>query len=764
MVPVRPGKAPSSPIGETLSHYHVETRLGSGGAGEVFLARDLQLDRWVALKFLGPQWMDDPASAARLRREARAIARLSHPNIATLYEFVTLEDRSFLVLEYIEGESLDRRLARGRMPLEEILGVGMRVARGLEEAHARGIVHRDVKPANVMLTPRGDVKILDFGLARSPLPRRERGLASSDPTADPTADPTPDATTDATTENLGLDEGIAGTLAYMAPEQLTGADPDPSMDVYALGGLLYEMCSGAPAFRAESNAELISTILRDRPPRPGQNEPDLPRELERLIEDCLEKEPAHRPDSAHVVVEELEAIARRLERRAATERRSLAVLPFVDMSPEGDQDYFCDGITEELILGLSRVKRLAVTSRTSSFRYKKSERDIGHIGRALDVDAVLEGSVRRSGERIRITAQLIDVDSGYHLWSESYDRQMRDVLTVQDEIARNIVRALEITLQPGESMPRVSTRVRDPEAYDYYLRGLQFIHQYDRRGMELALKMFALAIEHDEDFALAYTGIANCWSYLFLYADRRVESLREADVASRRALALDPELAEAHVARGQVLALLERHEEAEQAFERALELNGRLFEAAYLYGRETFAQGDLERTADLFALAETLNPVDYQPSALAGMVFDALGDPAQAAATRRRAVKLIEDHLAHHPGDVRALYMGANCLMALGQRRRSLEWANLAQSIEPDDPMVLYNLACIYSMGGELDTAMDCLVRAVDGGLQQKGWLVHDGDLAPLRERPEYAELLARLDALGPVGEERRSVDEAGAS
>ena len=537
-------------LGRTISHYRVREKIGSGGMGDVYRAVDLQLDRPVALKFLNDELLHEDAAVERLHREARAIARMAHPNIATLYEIVRTPETIFLVLEFLEGESLDLRLAHGSMGLDEILRVGIGVARGLAEAHAHGIVHRDVKPANVMLSPRGDVKILDFGLARVPVANKDRACGpEATPAGTVRGDIASRAWAAGQEKTLEIADGISGTLSYMAPEQLSGAPPDPSMDVYALGVMLYRMCCGSLPFTAANRPELVAKILCDRAPRPGQFHPDLPRELERLIEDCLEKEPTHRPSSAGFVADELEALAHRHLRRSLHGTQRLAVLPFVDMSAEGDQAYFCDGITEELILGLSHVAKLDVIARTSVFRYKNSPMDIRRIGHDLGADAVLEGSVRKAGERLRITAQLIDVASGNPLWSESYDRQLRDVLAVQDEIARNIVRALEVTLQPGESMPRAYRRARDPEAYDYYLRGRQFFYLYHRRGMELALKMFGLAVEHDPDFALAYTGMTNCWSYLFLYADRRSESLQKADEASLRALELDPGLAEAHVAR-----------------------------------------------------------------------------------------------------------------------------------------------------------------------------------------------------------------------
>jgi len=734
-------------LGRTISHYRVREKIGSGGMGDVYRAVDLQLDRPVALKFLNDELLHEDAAVERLHREARAIARMAHPNIATLYEIVRTPETIFLVLEFLEGESLDLRLAHGSMGLDEILRVGIGVARGLAEAHAHGIVHRDVKPANVMLSPRGDVKILDFGLARVPVANKDRACGpEATPAGTVRGDIASRAWAAGQEKTLEIADGISGTLSYMAPEQLSGAPPDPSMDVYALGVMLYRMCCGSLPFTAANRPELVAKILCDRAPRPGQFHPDLPRELERLIEDCLEKEPTHRPSSAGFVADELEALAHRHLRRSLHGTQRLAVLPFVDMSAEGDQAYFCDGITEELILGLSHVAKLDVIARTSVFRYKNSPMDIRRIGHDLGADAVLEGSVRKAGERLRITAQLIDVASGNPLWSESYDRQLRDVLAVQDEIARNIVRALEVTLQPGESMPRAYRRARDPEAYDYYLRGRQFFYLYHRRGMELALKMFGLAVEHDPDFALAYTGMTNCWSYLFLYADRRSESLQKADEASLRALELDPGLAEAHVARGQVLSLSERHDEAEQEFRRATELDPRLFDAAYLYARDCFAQGRLEEAAALFTRAQELDPRDYQSPALLAMVHDGLDQPAPALRARRCAVDLIEEHLKRHPGDVRALYMGANCLISIDEPRRALEWAELARSIEPDDPMVLYNLACIFSKAGEVDDALDCLDRAVRGGLVQRGWIVNDPDLEAVRAHPRYAEVLAWVD------------------
>ena len=381
---------------------------------------------------------------------------------------------------------------------------------------------------------------------------------------------------------------------------------------------------------------------------------------------------------------------------------SIAVLPFSDMSPQKDQDYFCEGMTEELIHRLTRVGSLRVVSRMSVLRYKESALDIREIGRQLNVEAVLEGGVRRAGNRLRITAELTSVSEGYHLWSESYDREMKDIFTIQDEIAHNIVRSLELALSAGERRFLQSPPTTDVQAYDYYLRGRKFFYQYRRKGIELALQMYSLAIMHDAQYAAAYAGIADCHCFLFLYSGQRQVNLEQADEASRKALELAPDSPEAHSSRGGVLSLYDRHAEAEVEFEAAVRLGPDLFDAYYLYARDCFAQGKLEKAVQLYARASEVNPQDYQSPLLVAQSYEALGRPEQAEAARRRGVEIVQQRLMVSPDDVRALYMGANALAALGETEKSLEWARLALSMEPDEPMVLYNLACIWSLAGKI--------------------------------------------------------------
>jgi adenylate cyclase len=392
------------------------------------------------------------------------------------------------------------------------------------------------------------------------------------------------------------------------------------------------------------------------------------------------------------------------------------------------------------------VKGLRVAARTSSFAFKGKLEDVRTIGRRLSVATVLEGSVRKVGNYLRIAAQLIDVNDGYHLWSERYDREFKDVFVIQDEISRSIAATLKITLSPKErdAIGRVPTT--HLQAYDYYLRGRQFFYQYKRKGIEFALKMFSQAIELDPTYVRAYAGIADCCSFLYMYAGSHEVHRNQADLASLKAIKLNPESAEAHASRGVALSLQGAYDEAEQAFQTAIRLDPRLFEAYYFYARTAFIQGNLERAIELYAKASDVNPQDYQAPLLVAQSYADLGRHAEAEDARRRGIQLAEARLKLNPDEARALYMGANGLVALGEFDTGLEWANQALAMDPDEPMVLYNVACIQSLAGRNEDAIDSLERAVRSGLTQKNWLIHDSNLDPLRTHPRYCALIKLLE------------------
>lgn len=424
---------------------------------------------------------------------------------------------------------------------------------------------------------------------------------------------------------------------------------------------------------------------------------------------------------------------------------SIAVLPFADMSQTGDQAYFCDGIAEEIISALSRIAGLRVAGRTSSFRVRSPAGDSREIGRQLGVRTLLEGSVRKSGDQLRIAVQLIDAVNGFHLWAERYDRQLIDIFRTQDDIAQNVVQALEITLSPAETSALRKPATRDIQAYDCYMRGRKFYYEYSPRAMEFAIQMFERAAELDPNYAQAYAGLADCWSYTYLYSDRSEAVRARADSASLKAAELDPGSAQALASRGLSLSLSGRNEEAERAFEAAIRIAPDLFEAHYFHARHCFALGQLERAIAQYEGAIRARPEDYQSPLLVAQSYEVLGRPADAAAARRQGISLAERHLVLNPDDARALYMAANGLAALGERERSRQFLERALAIQPDDPMLRYNAGCIFAMLGLLDPALDCLERAVRGGLTQKGWYVHDSNLDPLRSLPRFQELLRYL-------------------
>jgi TolB-like protein/Tfp pilus assembly protein PilF len=424
---------------------------------------------------------------------------------------------------------------------------------------------------------------------------------------------------------------------------------------------------------------------------------------------------------------------------------SIAVLPFADISREKDQEYFCEGMAEEIGNALSRLKGLRVASRTSAFQFRKAPADSREIGRRLRVSTLLEGSVRKAENRLRIVVQLTDAESGYQLWAQRYDREVSDVFAIQEEIAQNIVDTLEVTLSAEESGVLQKPPTSNVQAYDYYLRGRKFYYLYNRRDVEFAIQLFARAVEIDPAFALAHAGLADCWSFIYLNAERSEHARQQADTASLRAVELDPASAQAQASHGLALSLRGRNADASRAFETAIRLDPGLFEAQYFYARHTFAGGEPEKAIGLYEEATRVRPEDYQAPLLMAQIYDDLGRHAEARASRERGISNAEAHLKLNPDDVRAVYMAANGLAARGESERALEWAQRALEMTPSEGMVLYNVGCIYSLLGKLDQAIEILERAVLHGLTHQGWFAHDSNLDPLRGTPRFENLLQQL-------------------
>jgi TolB-like protein/Tfp pilus assembly protein PilF len=421
---------------------------------------------------------------------------------------------------------------------------------------------------------------------------------------------------------------------------------------------------------------------------------------------------------------------------------SIAVLPFVDMSPEKDQAYFCEGVAEEILNTLTRIPELSVAARMASFKYRDGVGDVQDIGKELGVNAILEGSVRKFGNHLRVTAQLIKVSNGYHLWSRSFDEDLEDIFVIQDEIAMNITKALLNTLHSVNSRT-----TRNIGAYEYYLRGRHFFfNRSSKTGMITARQLFRQAIDADPEFALAWAGYADCHSFLIMYVDPNEEYRETANRASARAIELGPDLAEAHASRGLAFLVSDKYEESELEFNRAIDLNPRLFEAYYYYARSRFHQGDMDKAIELFGKASEVNPEDYQSRLLRVQILRGSGRIEQATAEAQEGIAVVERHLDWNPDDIRALQLGAGSLILLGDSKRAEEWLRRALEIDSDDSVLLYNVACNYATMGKSDEALDYLEQAVNHGTVSFAWMENDEDLASLRGDSRFDQLFAAVE------------------
>ncbi len=749
-------------IGRTLTHYEIVERLGAGGMGVVYRARDLRLEREVAIKLLPPGALGDEQARARFRREALALSRLNHPAIATLYDFDREGDVDFLVMELVTGPSLEARLAAGPFAEEEILVIGGQIASALEAAHEQGVVHRDLKPANIVLTARGHAKVLDFGVAQ---------LA-----------PGP-ATLSFVTTGAGT---IAGTPAYMAPEQILGNEVGPSADLYALGVVLYRLATGSVPFDGANLVALANQVLNAAPPAPRRARSELSPGLEALILRCLEKEPRRRPASAAEVVATLREIRAGGPARTASPEvaapagtiRSLAVLPLENLSGDPLQEFFADGMTDALISDLAQIGALRVISRTTAMQYKGARLSLPEIGRALAVDAIVEGSVARHGDRVRVTVQLVDARADRSLWSRGYEREVGSVLTLQSEVARAVAEEIRIQLSPKEEARLTRARPVHPEAYDHYLRGRFYWSKRAPEALDQAIQEFRLAIEVDPLYAAAYSGLADCYSVIgaFRWKPSR-DVFSRAKAAARRALELDPGLAEAHASLGFALEYNDWDwQGADEAYRRAIELNpgyatGHSWRSDFLTSLGRFDE----------AIEASLRAVALDP--LSGIVVTSLGDCYyyarrydEAVVRYREAMEidpgfqlarfnlgrvfeeqgLFDEALAEFTIAVRAVGQDPEASTALGhgyamagQTERAEAIARRLEELWWEGRGAPYPIATIYAALGRLDEAFQWLERAFEERDRMIGMLRVHPRLDPLRGDPRFEDLARRVGIPG---------------
>jgi len=792
-------------IGRVLSHYEVLARIGAGGMGEVYLAKDRRIGREVALKVLPESFAKDTERLRRLQREARILGSLDHPHIVTLYSAEEAEGVHFLTMAYIDGERLDTLIPTPGLPLERLLELAAEIAAALRAAHQQGVVHRDLKPSNVMVDRNGRVRVLDFGLAK----------ATEQPAP-------PEAETEADSE-LTRDGTRLGTLPYMSPEQLEGGVLDTRSDLFSLGVMLHEMAAGSRPFRGQSPAALASAILKDAPDDLAARRPELPARFVRLVARCLEKAPQQRVQTARELLDEIEELKREigarrratlavpvrpgwrwwiglglsavlasavivalgpdtLKWRAAQGRdaapiiHSLAVLPLRDLSGGEPQEYFADGMTEALTTDLSKIGALKVISSTSMTQYKKTDKPPRQIARELGVEGVVSGSVVREASRVRVTAQLVDTATGRNLWAESYDRDLKSILSLEGEIARAIAAQIAVRLTPGETSGFADRRQIDPRAYDAYLNGRFHSLRLTPASLDTAQRYFESALEIEPDWAPAYVGLANVWGgrRQMGFASRETAMARglpvllkalelddtlpalhsslasfhafgewnwqAAESEYRRALELDPNHASTLKEFSHYLQIMGRPDEAMKQIEKAVALDPLNANVRGFYGVNLVFVRRYDEAIRQFERALATEPdMPFVLHALAATHW-LKGNLADCVAMKRRELAL------GNPEVERALVSGyQEGGFAAGMRRAAERIAHSPRAARRPQ-----SVARLYVMAGETEAALDWLERgydAHDSGMPYLGLPFWD----TLREDPRFQRLVQQLGLPNPT-------------
>ena len=787
----------SALTGKTLTHYTVLERIGAGSMGVVYRARDKHLDRIVAIKILPHQAIADDSARKRFRREALALSKLNHPSIATVFDFDSQNDLDFLVMEYVAGEPLEAKLEKGHLTEKEAARLGVELAEGLAAAHKQGVIHRDLKPANLRLTLEGRLKILDFGLAKL--------VHATGPDADTVAQ-----------SALSTETGVVlGTLPYMAPEQWNGERVDARTDIWAAGTVLYELATGRRAFEEASGSQLAAAILTKVPTRPCVINNRLSPGFENIVLKCLEKDPENRYQSAGELAIDLRRLggttsqqpSARPRSRAGRKLwiatavsaalalalilnigglrrrifgggrpasvRSLAVLPLENLSRDPDQEFFSDGMTDELIATLGKISALRVISRSSSMIFKKAKKPLAEMAKALGVDALIEGSVLRSGDRVRITAELVTPEPERQLWSDSYQRETRDVLAIQADVAQAIAHQVKARLTPDEASRIATSRPVNPAAYEAYLRGRSLLlDRADMDGYKAAAHQFESAIQLDSTYAPPWAGLANMYYFISSVYLPASEAMPKARAMATKALQLDNTSAEAHATLGFVRSQYYRDwEGADKELQRSIQLNpsdaiARMYRAYLLLetGHLPEAQSEIHRAHELDPQSNYIAAAEagmyyyagVYDSAIVGYRAVVARDPGNYVPHPRLATSYVLSHkyqaaieeikvALSMPGDPMVAAVAVNTFASVGKTREAEALMDSLVSLSKREHVSAYSLATGYAALGKKDLAFHWLDTA-DRNREEDLYLLDlDPLMQSLRSDPRFSQLLRRI-------------------
>lgn len=715
-------------ISKNVSHYKILKKIGEGGMGVVYRAEDTKLKRTVALKFLPSELTCDTEAKQRFIREAQTASSLDHPNICTIYQINETEDgQLYIVMACYEGRTLKEKLAttppfpplskggsQGGVAISEAIDIAIQIAQGLAQAHEEGIIHRDIKPANIIVTNRGEVKILDFGLAK---------LAGQ--------------------AQLTKDASTLGTVAYMSPEQLSGKEVNQHTDIWSLGVVLYELITGELPFKGDYEQAVIYSILNEVPKSIIEIREGLPLELETIVFKMLEKNSSKSYQTMMDIIMELRNVQTEIDGKKSEEKvKTLAVLPLENISPDKEDDYFSDGLTEELIINLSRLKDIRVISRTTSMQYKGTKKNIKIIGRELGARYIIEGSVRKYKENLRISVQLIDVFTDTPLWAETYKGKLADVFDIQEKVSKQIVDALLLKLTVTEKVVLTKRATLNAEAFDLNLRGRDFLNQLSKNKVKIAIQLFEKAIEIDPRYAGAYAGLGHAYAVLFQLFEKKKDWLDKSIELSLKALMYDAALSEAYASLSLAYYNKDSLDEALEASQKAIELDPDNFIAYWILGRIYRCMDRDKESVDLFKKVTILNPEFLTGYMDLRMVYEKLGEKKICDEILQNILTITPKYLLKHPDDARAHMLYAIHLAIGGKINNAKSEAAKALELDPTDPLMQYNAACFYSRVGEKQLAVESLKKSVVSGYEYYEWIKRDPDLDSIRNEPEYIRLM----------------------